>query len=167
LKSIFMLNNYNHILKNLQKTGVLKIVCEQNREVENYYHEQIKEYRKQYLQCWNRLVGFFAEYQRAMPQGSPSLNSRLKDKEREKLKETFADFNKEFETLTFLQKSYSVPDAELATILRKESKDLILTRYSLFYNTYHATNFTKNPDKYIRYTPQDVITTIERLFDLK
>lgn len=50
LKAIFLLNNYNHIYKTLQKTGVMKVVCEQNREVEGYYVSQIKDYRNQYLE---------------------------------------------------------------------------------------------------------------------
>lgn len=49
LKAIFLLNNYNHIYKTLQKTGVMKVVCEQNREVEGYYQDQIKQYKNQYL----------------------------------------------------------------------------------------------------------------------
>lgn len=100
-------------------------------------------------------MAVFAEYQRSVPQASPSLGQRLKDKERDQLKSTFAvqssfvfnyyscngenktfqDFNKEFENLTSVQKSYSVPDVDLATLLRKESKDLVLPRYSWFYNS--------------------------------
>ncbi|VDP50766.1 unnamed protein product [Soboliphyme baturini] len=49
-KAIFMLNNTNHIVKILRKSGVMKLVLQQNREVEGYYNEQLKLFKTQYLQ---------------------------------------------------------------------------------------------------------------------
>jgi len=163
LKAIFMLNNYNHIYKTLQKTGVMKVVCEQNREVEGYYQDQIKQYKNQYLECWAKVASTVADH--GNPQSSPQIGQKLKDKERENVKAAFAAFNKELETMCSAQRTYSVPDLELAQSLKKECKSVIFPRYQAFFNKYHTASFSKNPEKYLRYTPQDVSAMMDKLFD--
>ncbi|KRY01556.1 Exocyst complex component 7 [Trichinella pseudospiralis] len=50
LKAMFMLNNTSHILKTIRKVGVLRVVSEQNRDVEQYYNDQIALFKSQYMQ---------------------------------------------------------------------------------------------------------------------
>uniref|UniRef100_A0A915KX25 Exocyst complex component 7 n=1 Tax=Romanomermis culicivorax TaxID=13658 RepID=A0A915KX25_ROMCU len=171
LKAVFMLNNFNHILRTLQKSGVMKLlVYQQNREIENFYFDQIKQFKKQYLAGWSHLLVILMEFQQKFGiHDSASMpifmqNVKLKDKEREILKNTFSEFNKEFEILFNYQNSYSVPDKELAQQLRRETKEIILPKYTPFYNCCHSTNFSKNPEKYVKYTPQDLIRHFDQLF---
>lgn len=169
LKALFMLNNYNHILKMLQKSGAIKIVCQQNREVENYYYDQVKEHKRHYLASWAALTLIVAEYQKKtdMSDGPVSVttqNVKLKDKERDLIKSTFHDFNKAFESTMTFHATLSLPDSEMASHLRKDIKDLVLPKYNWFYNNHHTVSFSRNPEKYVRFTSRDIIGSIDRLF---
>ena len=50
------------------------------------------------------------------------------------------------------QRGYSVPDVELRESLKRDNKEYILPKYSAFYDKYANIAFTKNPEKYVRYT---------------
>jgi exocyst complex protein 7 len=48
MKPIFMLNNFNYILKSLKTTGLLELLLLQNKEVARFYDEQITEQKRVY-----------------------------------------------------------------------------------------------------------------------
>ena len=77
----------------------------------------------------------------------------------------FQGFNKELEEVCRAQKVYAIPDVNLRESLKKDNKDFILPKYQTFYEKYTAINFTKNTDKYIKYTPVDVDNAISNFFD--
>ena len=64
-----------------------------------------------------------------------------------------------------IQKAYTIPDTEMREALKKDNKDYVLPQYRDFLGRYKHTNFTKNPDKYIKYSPADVATFIDQFFD--
>lgn len=74
-------------------------------------------------------------------------------------------FNKELEDLVRIQKAYAIPDANLRGSLKKDNKDFIQPKYRAFLAKYRPTNFSKNPEKYIRYTERDVGSYIDSFFD--
>ena len=74
-------------------------------------------------------------------------------------------FNKEMEEITKLQKSFAIPDIELRTKLKKDNKDFVLPHYRTFLKKYATVHFTKNPEKYIKYTERDVSGFIDQFFD--
>ena len=74
-------------------------------------------------------------------------------------------FNKEMEEITRLQKTFAIPDPELRTKLKKDNKNYVLPHYRAFYKKYARVNFTKNPEKYLKYTEADVTACIETFFD--
>jgi exocyst complex protein 7 len=65
-----------------------------------------------------------------------------------------------------LQQSYAVPDAELRATLRYESRNNIYPKYKEFYDKYAGVSFTKNPEKYIKHTPESIATLIDSFFDV-
>ncbi len=82
------------------------------------------------------------------------------------LQEKFAGFNREMEEIASTQKRYSIPDVELRESLKRDNKEYILPKYSSFYDKYSNVVFTKNPDKYIKYTPAQVSGLIDSFFDV-
>ena len=64
-----------------------------------------------------------------------------------------------------IQKSYAIPDAELRNGLKEENKEFVLPVYTAFLARYKLANFTKNPEKYIKYTANDVSSFINKFFD--
>jgi exocyst complex protein 7 len=81
------------------------------------------------------------------------------------LKERFSGFTREFEETAKLQRSYAVPDARMREELRKELCQSLVPIYTTFYQKYRNTSFSKNPAKYIKYSPEQVVTTIDMFFD--
>lgn len=81
------------------------------------------------------------------------------------LKEKFLGFTRELEEVAKCQRSYSVPDRCLREELRKELQEAIVPLYTAFHNKYRGTSFSKNPAKYIKYTPDQISTLINTFFD--
>lgn len=129
---------------------------------EEYYYNSIQENKKAYSQSWSKLLNYISC-------DDPSLNfhsDKLKDRERTILKEKFAGFNKEIEDISKVQRGYSIPDIELRESIKRDNKELVIPKYNAFYNRYASAQFTKNPEKYIKHTPDQVSAVIDRLFDV-
>ena len=50
LRPIFMLNNFNYILKSLKTTGLLELLLLWNKDVATFYDEQVLEQKRIYSQ---------------------------------------------------------------------------------------------------------------------
>lgn len=72
LRAIFMLNNYNYILKTLRKSSLITIINLFDREVELFYEESILQNKKDYSKSWSKILQIILEYD---PKGSNNLNS--------------------------------------------------------------------------------------------
>lgn len=59
-----------------------------------------------------------------------------------------------------------MPDSELRESLKRDNKELILPKYSAFFDKYSSLSFSKNPEKYLKYSVTEVSTVIDRLFDV-
>ncbi|XP_060071715.1 exocyst complex component 7-like [Ylistrum balloti] len=167
LRPVFMLNNYNYILKSIQRSGLLDLIHTWHKEVGQYYEDKIQEEKKHYSQSWSRVMHYILEVNEPMSmQRTQSLETaKLKDKEKQNIKDKFTGFNKELEEILRIQKGYAIPDQELREMLKKENRDFIVPSYTVFLQKYEKLNFTKNRDKYIKYSIQDVEAIIGKFFD--
>ena len=77
----------------------------------------------------------------------------------------FQGFNKELEEIYRIQKGYAIPDPELKQSLVEDNKKYIILRYQIFLNKFKNLNFTKNPQKYMKYTEEQVGELLEKFFD--
>ena len=77
----------------------------------------------------------------------------------------FQGFNKELEEICRVQKGYAIPDSELREVLKRDNRDFVLPKYQAFFGKFAILNFTKNPEKYIKFKPEDVISRINNFFD--
>ncbi|XP_049865243.1 exocyst complex component 7 isoform X2 [Pectinophora gossypiella] len=157
LKAIFLLNNTLYLLQGLQRSGLLDVLMLAEPECETNYRDMIQEYKNAYLQSWNKLLSHLVL--------DEPLPSKLRDKDRQILKDKFASFNREWEECTRAQRSYSVPDLELREALKRDNKQTILPPYTAFYDSYASLPFSKNPDKYLKYTPVQISTQLDGYFD--
>lgn len=164
LKSIFRLNNIHYILKSLQRTGLSQVIQLYSRDVEDHYNDQILEQKRLYSQSWSRVLHYVMEVDKPLPVMSGS--SKLKDKDRQNIKDKFTGFNKEIDDIFKMQKGYAIPDVELRESLKRDNKEYILPKYQAFYEKYHKMQFTKNPEKYIKHTPTQVSNLVDRFFDV-
>ena len=64
-----------------------------------------------------------------------------------------------------MQKGYAIPDDELREGLKQDNREYVLPFYRSFRKRYEGTHFTKNPEKYIKYTEKDIVGFIDQFFD--
>ncbi|KAK7112146.1 exocyst complex component 7-like [Littorina saxatilis] len=168
LRPIFMLNNFNYILKALKTTGLLELLLLWNREVATYYNEQVLEQKRIYSQSWSKVLHYILEMDKPMSaQRTAQMDGsvKLKDKERQNIKDKFTGFNKELEEIHRIQKAYAIPDPELRQQLILENKEFLLPRYRMFHDKYSTLNFTKNRQKYVKYDADAVTRMLDKFFD--
>lgn len=167
IKPIFMLNNFNYILKSLKRSGLIELVHLWNKDVEMLYKDQIMEQKKSYSQSWSRVMHYIMEINEPMSsQRMMNPEAKLKEKEKQNIKDKFTGFNKELEEIVRTQKTYAIPDVELRAAMKKDNVEYIIPLYRIFLEKYRKMNFTKNLDKYVKYSVEDVQGIIEKkLFD--
>lgn len=157
LKAIFLLNNTLYLLQGLQRSGLLDVLMLAEPDCETNYRDMIQEHKNAYLQSWNKLLSHLTL--------DEALPAKLRDRDRQVLKDKFAAFNREWEECSRQQRGYSVPDAELREALKRDNKQALVPAYSAFHRAHAALPFSKNPDKYVKYSPLQIATQLDGYFD--
>ncbi|XP_073167376.1 exocyst complex component 7 isoform X10 [Lepidochelys kempii] len=161
LSAIFLHNNYNYILKSLEKSELIQLVAVTQKTAERSYKEHIEQQIQTYQRSWLKVTEYISE--RNLPVFQSGV--KLKDKERQMIKERFKGFNDGLEELCKIQKAWAIPDMEQRDKIRKAQKTIVKETYSAFLHRYGNVPFTKNPEKYIKYRVDQVGEMIEKLFD--
>ncbi|NXA51617.1 EXOC7 protein, partial [Nothocercus julius] len=161
LSAIFLHNNYNYILKSLEKSELIQLVAVTQKTAERSYRELIEQQIQTYQRSWLKVTDYIME--RNLPVFQPGV--KLKDKERQMIKERFKGFNDGLEELCKIQKAWAIPDVEQRDKIRWAQKTIVKDTYGAFLNRYGNVPFTKNPEKYIKYQVDQVGEMIEKLFD--
>ncbi|NXE87645.1 EXOC7 protein, partial [Menura novaehollandiae] len=161
LSAIFLHNNYNYILKSLEKSELIQLVAVTQKTAERSYRELIEQQIQTYQRSWLKVTDYILE--RNLPVFQPGV--KLKDKERQMIKERFKGFNDGLEELCKIQKAWAIPDMEQRDKIRRAQKTIVKETYGAFLNRYVNVPFTKNPEKYIKYQVDQVGEMIEKLFD--
>ncbi|XP_026663151.2 exocyst complex component EXO70A1-like isoform X2 [Phoenix dactylifera] len=87
---------------------------------------------------------------------------------RANIKERFKSFNMQFEELHQRQSQWTVPDPELRESLRLAVAEVLLPAYRSFIKRFAPLiESGKNPQKYIRYTPEDLDRMLGEFFEGK
>ncbi|NWI51793.1 EXOC7 protein, partial [Calyptomena viridis] len=168
LSAIFLHNNYNYILKSLEKSELIQLVAVTQKTAERSYRELIEQQIQTYQRSWLKVTDYILE--RNLPVFQPGV--KLKDKERQMIKERFKGFNDGLEELCKIQKAWAIPDMEQRDKIRRAQKTIVKETYVVchylgivFLCRYGNVPFTKNPEKYIKYQVDQVGEMIEKLFD--
>ncbi|XP_047232688.1 exocyst complex component 7 isoform X8 [Girardinichthys multiradiatus] len=161
LSAIFLHNNYNYILKSLEKSELIQLVTVTHRKAESSYKELIKQQIDFYQRSWLKVLEHLTD--KNMPVFQPG--AKLKDKERQVIKDKFKGFNDGLEELCKIQKGWAIPDKEQRDFIRQSQKKIVSDAYRAFLQRCANISFTKNPEKYHKYRPEEVEEMIEKLFD--
>lgn len=147
---LFKLNNFHYILKRLQESGLLEIVHSYNQNIREIYESLIGDSKNEYLKTLSPVLFHIRDLQ----------ETRTKS-----IKERFALFNKEFQELYRLNRTYALPDLELRTQVREDCKREFLSHYQQFYSFYTNQDFSKNKEKYVKYSPELLASMIDQFFE--
>ncbi|KAG7294856.1 hypothetical protein JYU34_022756, partial [Plutella xylostella] len=157
LRAVFLLNNTLYLLQGLQREGLVPLLALAEPDCERNLQALVDDYKQAYLDSWNKLVAHTVLEE--------PLPARLRDKDRQMLKDKLSAFNRELEEATRAQRGYAVPDAELREALKRGNKQALLPRYEALHAAAAASAFSKHPDKYLKYTPQEVAAQLDSYFD--
>ncbi|KAM6245529.1 exocyst complex component 7 isoform 3-T3 [Porphyrio hochstetteri] len=147
LSAIFLHNNYNYILKSLEKSELIQLVAVTQKTAERSYRELIEQQIQTYQRSWLKVTDYILE--RNLPIFQPGVKG----------------FNDGLEELCKIQKAWAIPDMEQRDKIRRAQKTIVKETYGAFLNRYSNVPFTKNPEKYIKYQVDQVGDMIEKLFD--
>ncbi|XP_073167374.1 exocyst complex component 7 isoform X8 [Lepidochelys kempii] len=128
LSAIFLHNNYNYILKSLEKSELIQLVAVTQKTAERSYKEHIEQQIQTYQRSWLKVTEYISE--RNLPVFQSGV--KLKDKERQMIKERFKGFNDGLEELCKIQKAWAIPDMEQRDKIRKAQKTIVKETYSAF-----------------------------------
>uniref|UniRef100_A0A8C7GKH8 Exocyst complex component 7 n=1 Tax=Oncorhynchus kisutch TaxID=8019 RepID=A0A8C7GKH8_ONCKI len=154
LSAIFLHNNYNYILKSLEKSELIQLVTVTQKKAESSYRELIEQQKQIYQRRvinWI-LFKYVPTYQLKCLQFNLKLHERM-------------GFNDGLEELCKIQKVWAIPDKEQRDSIRHAQRRVVSEAYRAFLQRYANISFTKNPEKYHKYRPEQVEEMIERLFD--
>ncbi|XP_039306040.1 exocyst complex component 7 [Solenopsis invicta] len=151
LRALFRLNNHNYVVNALCRSSLMELLLLAEPSAAQTYHDLLLKDKTNYV------TTTFAKA-RSYLADEPDLAAKT-------LKEKFLNFAREFEEVAKCQRSYSVPDRCLREELKKELHEALVPPYTVFHNKYRDTSFSKNPAKYIKYTPDQISALINMFFD--
>jgi len=160
LRAVFRLNNYNYLLGTLLSSSVISSLELVEPHARRHYADLITQQKKIYSQSWSGVMHHLVGTEE-VPEGQP-----LRDRDRQALKDRFSGFNKEIEEMQRAQRSYSLPDRKLRQSIRRDNKEYVLPHYTAFYDRYSKCPFSRNPDKYVKYSPAEVASLMDNFFDV-
>jgi len=158
LARIFLINNYNYILKNIQNSKLSEMI---SGDIGPKFNEIIKAQINTYMQSWNNCVLSLMDVTYVK---DGSIKTSLNKSQKQTIKESFKSFNNKFDEIYKVHKAYSIPDTELRNQILNEIKQVIIPMYSRFYKKYQSIDFTKNPSKYIQWTNENIEDALNKLF---
>uniref|UniRef100_A0A4W5RFT0 Exocyst complex component 7 n=1 Tax=Hucho hucho TaxID=62062 RepID=A0A4W5RFT0_9TELE len=128
LSAIFLHNNYNYILKSLEKSELIQLVTVTQKKAESSYRDLIEQQKQIYQRSWYKVTEHITD--RNMPAFQPG--TKLKDKERQVIKDKFKGFNDGLEELCKIQKVWAIPDKEQRDSIRHAQRRGVSEAYRAF-----------------------------------
>lgn len=155
LRALFLMNNFNFIIQRLNETDLINII--QDDILSDF---DIQQKQNEYLKAWERVSN------QCSINGIDSINEhKLRDKDRNLVKDRFKHFNAELEDMVASHQRYSVPDSGLRDEMRQKVKEMIQPHYSVFRKTFIKKEFTTKVNKYIKYSEETMEEEIDKIFD--
>ncbi|CAG5092801.1 Similar to Exo70: Exocyst complex component 7 (Drosophila melanogaster) [Cotesia congregata] len=154
LRALFRLNNHNYVIDKLRNSSLMELLLLAESTAAQTYQDFLVKDKANYVAATFAKAKVYLE----QPPDDSDLAAKI-------LKERFSGFSRELEEAAKNQRLYSVPDARLRETLLRELQQSLVPQYKNFYAKYHNTPFSKNPGKYIKYTPEQVAGMIKTFFD--
>ncbi|KAK9901547.1 hypothetical protein WJX75_001553 [Coccomyxa subellipsoidea] len=160
LAALFLMNNVHYIVKAVESNEALSCVgqdwIERHKDLIETYGEEYQE------ASWGPLMSLVGH--------GVNGESHAWAKERSGIKERWREVNTALTELRDAQCTWTIPDPALKANMKDAVAEDFLPLYKMFMEKYNpeATNFTKNPEKYIRWSVAEVQRLIaEDLFEAR
>ncbi|KAL0915565.1 hypothetical protein M5K25_015992 [Dendrobium thyrsiflorum] len=168
LTYLFLMNNLHYMVRSVRRSEAKDLFgddwVQRHRRI---VQQNAKQYRRV---AWAKILQTLTvqclSFSGSVPGGSDVGNSS--GVSRANVKERFKSFNMQFEELHQRQSQWTVPDPELRESLRLAVAEVLLPAYRSFIKRFAPLiENGKNPQKYIRYTPEDLERMLAEFFEGK
>eukprot|EP01018_Ginkgo_biloba_P012251 Gb_18937 [translate_table: standard] len=169
LTQLFLMNNIHYMVRSVRRSEAKDLlgddwVQRHRRIVQQHANQYRRNAWGKILQCLT--VQGLASSGSGGGLGTDGGNSS--GVSRALLKERFKAFNIQFEELHQRQTQWTVPDSELRESLRLAVAEVLLPAYRSFLKRFGSLiDGGKNPQKYMRYTPEDLERMLGEFFEGK
>ena len=121
------------------------------------YHQWINEQKETYKNSCNKLLDYLYD-ERFKDVGSSFVKTFLVGKKSPEdiIKARFKGFNNDFAAMFEEQVVFIIADEELRQLMRTILSKILLPPYLAFWEKYKEIPFTKNTEKYLKYSPEVV-----------
>lgn len=153
LRMLFRLNNHNYVINALHRSSLMELLLLAEPSAEKTYQDLLARDKVNYVTATFAKAMIHLELSDELELGSKVI------------KERFAGFTRELDEAAKSQRSYSVPDPRLREELRHALRQSLLPHYTAFHAKYRSAQFSKNPAKHAKYTPDQVSSLIGTFFD--
>lgn len=150
---VFLLNNTSYVRTAIVRSEMTKTMSDKPMtRIEDFNKKAFRIYRE----SWDNPAKQLMDTTIMRPQDGKGSRNSLSSKDREAAKERFRLFNLEFDEAIKSCKVFVVVDPGLRQSLTSEIRSIIVPLYSRFYDKYINTDFTKNKEKYIKYSKESI-----------
>ncbi|XP_058209820.1 exocyst complex component EXO70A1 isoform X1 [Rhododendron vialii] len=168
LTQLFLMNNIHYIVRSVRRSEAKDLLGDDWVQI---HRRIVQQHANQYKRIsWSKILQCLTVQGLSSSSGGQlgsdsGSNSGLS---RAMVKERFKTFNIQFEELHQRQSQWSVPDSELRESLRLAVAEVLLPAFRSFIRRFGPMiENGKNPQKYIRFSPEDLERMLAEFFEGK
>lgn len=154
--SVFIMNNLNYIHKTLKTNAKIPM------SITLKFQEALKSQKDSLVN--NIFTPISSNLLDVTVIQDGAIRTSLSSSERNNIKEKFKNFNSQMEDMFKTMRFCTVPDSDLKSSVLSDIKSGVIPLYERFYNKYSTLDFSKNREKYVRYTVPQVKLEIDSAF---
>ncbi|KAL2324981.1 hypothetical protein Fmac_024039 [Flemingia macrophylla] len=172
LTHLFLMNNIHYIVRSVRRSEAKDLlgddwVQRHRRIVQQHANQYKRNAWAKILQCLS-IQGLTSSGGGSSTGGGDGGTGSSSGASRAIVKDRFKTFNGMFEELHQKQSQWTVPDTELRESLRLAVAEVLLPAYRSFVKRFGPlVESGKNPQKYIKYTPEDLDRMLGEFFEGK
>ncbi|OAE20412.1 hypothetical protein AXG93_4905s1120 [Marchantia polymorpha subsp. ruderalis] len=170
LTNLFLMNNTHYMVKSVRRSDAKELLGDDWVQ----RHRRIVQQHAQGYQraAWAKALSYLSGSSLASSGGSGGLGNSGDASgtgiSRAVLKDRFKQFNTIFEELHIRQSQWTIADPELRDAVRLQVAEVLLPAYRSFLKRYSSIlENGKNPQKYIKYSPEDLERLLGEFFEGK
>ncbi|KDP36125.1 hypothetical protein JCGZ_08769 [Jatropha curcas] len=165
LTQLFLMNNIHYIVRSVRRSEAKDLLGDDWVQI---HRRIVQQHANQYKRVsWAKILQCLT-VQGLGSSGGSGMATDSGGLSRAMVKDRFKTFNIQFEELHQRQSQWTVPDSELRESLRLAVAEVLLPAYRSFLKRFGPMiDGGKNPQKYIRYTPEDLDHMLNEFFEGK
>ncbi|KAL6954842.1 hypothetical protein U1Q18_048334 [Sarracenia purpurea var. burkii] len=168
LTQLFLMNNIHYIVRSVRRSEAKDFLGDDWVQI---HRRIVQQHANQYKRVsWSKILQCLTVQGLSSSSGNQygSDSGGTSGVSRAMVKERFKTFNIQFEELHQRQSQWTVPDSELRESLRLAVAEVLLPAYRSFIRRFGPLiENGKNPQKYIRFSPEDLERMLAEFFEGK